>query len=104
MGRKGKKREPEAPYQIESRISRMMDVPMSLLPEVFQLEFSGNREAVLNGCSGIREYGEGVTTAGAGKVWVKFCGDIRIRSMTEDSIVIEGVIQSVSFLPAPDAR
>ncbi len=101
MGRKKKKTEPAAPYRIEDRISRMMDIPMSLLPEVFQLEFSGNREAILTGCSGIQEYGDGVITAGAGKLWVRFCGDIRIRSMTEDSIVIEGVIQSVSFLRAP---
>lgn len=100
MGRRKKNTEPPTPYQTESKIAKIFDIPMSTLPEVFQLEFSGNREAVLTGCTGIQEYGEGVITVGAGKLSVRFCGDIQVRSMTENSVVLEGVFQSVAFLSA----
>ena len=104
MNRSKKNTVPPAPYQHESKLAKMLDIPMSLLPDVFHLEFSGNREATLIGCTGIQEYGEGVITVGAGKISVRFCGKIHIRSMTEDSIVLEGVIQSVAFLPASEQK
>ncbi len=97
--RRGK--EPAAPYSAESKVAKLLDIPMSVLPEVFHLEFSGNREASLIGCTGIQEYEEGIITVGAGKLWVRFTGeDLQIRTMTEEAIVLEGVIQSVAFLPA----
>ncbi len=92
------------PYKNESKLAKMLDIPMSLLPDVFHLEFSGNREATLTGCTGIQEYEEGVITIGAGKISVRFCGNIQIRSMTEDAIVLEGVFHSVTFLPASEQK
>lgn len=104
MYRSKKNMEPPVPYKNESKLAKMLDIPMSLLPDVFHLEFSGNREATLTGCTGIQEYEEGVITIGAGKISVRFCGNVQIRSMTEDAIVLEGIIQSVSFLPASEQK
>lgn len=97
MGHRKKKAEAAASYQTEHRHSKMLDLP-PILQNTFYLEMTGNQEATLIGCTGIQEYGEGVITIGAGKKSVRFCGNIQIRSMSEDSIVLEGDLQSVTFL------
>lgn len=86
------------PYHIEKQMARMLDFPMSVMPDVFHLDMSGNREAVIVGCEGIREYMEGCISIGARELTVQFCGeDLRIRSMNEGTVMIEGIIRSVSF-------
>lgn len=89
------------PYQTETRIARMLDVPPSVLPGVFRLEMSGNREAVVVGCEGIREYVEGGIAISAGKMMIKFTGDrLQIRSMNDGTIVVEGGIYGIAFSQA----
>ena len=74
------------------------DIPMQVLPQVFHLDMSGNREAVIVGCESIREYALGCITIGAGKLAVQFCGDaLQIRNMNEGTIVIEGEIHTIHF-------
>ncbi len=86
------------PFHRESQLAKMLDIPMQVLPQVFHLDMSGNREAVIVGCESIREYALGCITIGAGKLAVQFCGDaLQIRNMNEGTIVIEGEIHTIHF-------
>lgn len=98
-----KKKTQGEPYYIESRMARILDLPLSVMPDVFHLDMSGNREAVLVGCEGIREYAEGCISIGVKELIVQFCGEnLQIRSMNEGTVVIEGIIHSVTFEKARD--
>ena len=71
-------------------------------PNVFggsaQIELIGNREATVEGCLGIIEYGENEIALNLGDVTATFTGDrLRMKCMTKTGAVIEGEISSVQF-------
>lgn len=85
--------EPRAP-----RIAKMLDIPSSALIGLPQMELSGNREAVVEGCQGILEYDENVVRLATGKMSIKFTGrNLQIRVLTHDSAIVEGFIVSIEF-------
>lgn len=93
-----RRKQPKEPYQTENKVARILDIPPSIFPDVFHLELSGNREAVMVGCDGILEYIEGSVAISTGKMGVRFSGDdLRIRNMNEGTIVIEGIIRTIAF-------
>jgi len=86
------------PFETENRIARMLDIPSSVLPGVFRLEVSGNREAVITECLGIREYIPGRITLAVEQMLLTFTGEaLQIRSMNSGTVVVEGKISSVAF-------
>lgn len=71
----------------------------SLLDQDIRLEFQGNREVILEGCTGILEYTDEMVRINSPKYVLRFRGrDLQVRAMTQDSIILCGYIQELSFM------
>ena len=93
-----RRKNPKEPFETETQIARLLDIPPYVLPGVFRLEMSGNREAVVTECERIREYAQGRIVLAAEKMLLSFTGeDLMIRSMNVGTVVVEGKIASVAF-------
>lgn len=63
------------------------------------LEFSSNKEVILDGCKGILEYQSEIIRINTNKMVVAFKGrGLNIKCLTASSVVISGYITSVEFL------
>lgn len=63
------------------------------------IELCGNRRAIIEGSGGVLEYGPEVVRIRLGKLSVRFTGrNLRIRSMSGSSMVLEGVLFGVEYL------
>lgn len=63
------------------------------------MEINGNREAVVEGCSGVLEYNSQVVRVVTRGKTVRFTGrGLTIRSLTADALVVAGFITSIEFL------
>ena len=81
------------------KLNRAFDIPQSSLLGNTQIELSGNREAIVDGCHGILEYDENTIKLAAGKMSVRFIGrGLQIKVLTPDSAVIEGFISNIEFI------
>lgn len=97
--RNRKAEEPAAPETPQPGIARLLDIPASAVIGNCQMEISGNREVVIDGCQGILEYDENVIKLATGKMSVKFIGrGLQIRVLTHSSAVVEGFITGIEFL------
>lgn len=75
------------------------DLPKTVIPGMANIELSGNREAIVDGCSGIVQYDDEVIKLATGKLVACFYGNrLTIRTLTADQAVIEGEIISIEFL------
>ncbi|WP_101697696.1 YabP/YqfC family sporulation protein [Clostridium minihomine] len=84
---------------MKKNILGAVSTPPSSLLSGFRLEIKGNREAVLEGCGGVLEYGEDTVRVRAGKMSVRFTGrDIKIKCLTADSLVVEGYLTGLEFI------
>lgn len=64
-----------------------------------QIELSGNREALVDGCRGVLQYETGVIRLSTGRRVVRFQGsDLMIRAMQQNQLLITGTIVSVDFI------
>ncbi len=92
-------RKPQKPDAPASRIANALDIPPSVIcTGLAQMELSGNREAVIDGCQGILEYDDTVVKLDTGKVMVRFIGrNMQIKSMTAESIVVTGFFNAIEF-------
>lgn len=87
------------PAPKDPKITRILDIPASALNSVPQIELSGNREAVIDGCQGILEYDENVIKLATGKMSIKFTGrELHIKVLTHDSAVVDGFITGIEFI------
>lgn len=87
------------PIQAAQKLTEILDIPQSALPASAQIEISGNREAIIEGCQGILEYDENVIKLTTGRMNVRFAGrGLQIKVLTHDSAVIEGIINIIEFL------
>ncbi len=79
----------------KNKVSRALDLPSGFGPKI---ELTGNREAVVDDCRGIIEYYENRIKINLGKGAVTFLGsNLHIGSMSENSAVITGSIQTIEF-------
>lgn len=63
------------------------------------IELCGNREAVVEGCCGILEYGGDTVRVRTRERTVRFSGrGLAIRCMTEDALVVTGCILKIEYL------
>ncbi len=59
---------------------------------------TGNRSAVIDGCDGVVDYDGEKIILRTGRLSVRFEGrDLRLKKLTENSAVIEGVIHRVEY-------
>ncbi|MBQ7541263.1 MAG: YabP/YqfC family sporulation protein [Clostridia bacterium] len=64
-----------------------------------QIELSGNREAVVDGCVGVLQYEDTAIRLSTGRRIVRFTGsDLMIRTMQQNQVLITGTILSVEFV------
>lgn len=62
------------------------------------IELTGNRNAVVDGCDGIVDYDGEKVILRTGRLTVRFSGrGLRLKRLTADSAVIEGIISSVEY-------
>ncbi len=63
------------------------------------IQLYSNRRAVIEGSSGVLEYGPEVVRIRLGKRCVRFTGrSLRIRCMTENSMIVEGFFTGLEYL------
>lgn len=81
------------------KAARALDLPVDLVAGMAHLEFSANREVVIEGCRGIVEYDENIVCLKMDKMTVRFLGrGLELRNFTDHSAIIDGFISSVEFL------
>lgn len=62
------------------------------------MEINSNREAIVEGCSGVLEYDSDIVRVRTGKLTVKFQGrGLAIKCLTADSLVVTGFITGIEF-------
>ncbi len=84
--------------RILDSISRSLDLPQDTVSGYAHIEISGNREAIIEGCQGVLEYGDSVIALNTGKLTVRVCGcELTIVSMQSGQAVIKGIITSVEY-------
>lgn len=83
---------------VGSKLSRALEFPESIAPGMPQIELVGNREAIIEGCTGVLEYDDGVVKLGAGRLTVRFTGrDLQIKCMNGEQTVVVGYILTIEF-------
>ncbi|MCC8023451.1 MAG: YabP/YqfC family sporulation protein [Clostridiales bacterium] len=96
MSRK-RKRDSTAP-PAASRIADALEFPKELIPGMANIELLGNRECVIDGCKGILEYDSDKIKLNLGGQTLSFSGqDLTIRSLNNESTVVEGLIMTMEF-------
>ncbi len=92
------KREKNCRTSVRGRMAESLQMPPDAFGGYARLELTGNREATVEGCRGIIEYGEGEIALNLGDVTATFIGEgLRMRCMTKTGAVIEGRILSIQF-------
>lgn len=90
--------EKEPKPRLTHRMAKLLEMPESALSGEPTVEFSGNGEAVVDGCKGVIEYGEGVIRLSTGRMILRFTGrNLQLRCMTAENAIITGYIQSLEF-------
>lgn len=93
-----KQKAPERKISVPGLIARSLELPVDVLEGLPKIELQGNKEAVIEHCQGVLEYNDQVVRIRAGRLILKFTGrDLSLRTMTGDSIVVEGYFTSVEF-------
>ena len=94
---KSKKRSSRAENLIES-ITRNLDLPQDAVSGYAHIEISGNREAIVEGCQGVLEYGDNLIALNTGRLTVRICGcGLTIVSMQNGQAIIKGTITGVDY-------
>lgn len=79
-------------------ITRSLDLPQDAVSGYAHIELSGNREAIIEGCQGVIEYGDNLISLNTGKLTVRVCGcGLTIVSMQNGQAVIKGTITGVDY-------
>ena len=70
-----------------------------ILKQSVHLEFNGNREVIIEDCCGILEYTENQVRINTSDYILRFQGkNLKLCTMTSDSIVLKGHIEHMDFL------
>lgn len=84
--------------KILDSISRSLDLPQDTVSGYAHIEIIGNREAIIEGCQGVLEYGDNVIALNTGRLTVRICGcELTIVSMQNGQAVIKGIITGVDY-------
>lgn len=70
-----------------------------LMKKESHLEFNGNREVIIEECSGILEYSEQQVRVNTSHYILRFQGrNLQICTMTQDCIILSGHIERLEFV------
>lgn len=79
-------------------IGEALELPPATLSRAAHIDMNGNREALIDGCRGVIEYGEEMIKVNTGSGPIKFCGrSLELKSLSGDQAVVCGYILSVEF-------
>lgn len=79
-------------------IARNLDLPQDVISGYAHVELSGNKEAIIEGCCGVLEYGENVIALNTGRLTVRVFGcGLTIVSMQNGQAIIKGTITGVDY-------
>ncbi len=80
------------------KIAGALQLPAAVVAGTSHMQLCGNREAVLEGCSGIVEYTQEIVRVKTGKFITKFSGrELEIKCLQSDSLVVQGFILAIEF-------
>ena len=83
---------------IMDSITRSLDLPQDAVSGYAHIEISGNREAIIEGCQGVLEYGDNLIALNTGKLTVRICGcGLTIISMQNGQAIIKGTITGLDY-------
>lgn len=85
-------------YTLTDKLNDTLNIPQSASPGTAQIELSGNREALIDGCQNILQYDDTMIRISTGRLIVCFTGsDLTLGAMQHNQIRITGTILSVEF-------
>ena len=83
---------------IMDSITRSLDLPQDAVSGYAHIEISGNREAIIEGCQGVLEYGDNLIALNTGKLTVRICGcGLTIISMQNGQAIIKVTITGLDY-------
>lgn len=85
-------------YALTEKLNDTLEIPQSAGPGSVQIELSGNREALVDGCQNILQYDDSTIRLSTGRLVICFSGsDLSVTAMQQNQIRITGTILSVDF-------
>lgn len=82
----------------EKPVGVIKEMAGDLLDMPFNMEISGNTEAVIEGCTGILQYDETAIKLGTSRFVVSFTGrNLLIQSMVSGGAIVKGFITGIEF-------
>lgn len=95
---RNRKRNSGRAESIMDSITRSLDLPQDAVSGYAHIEISGNREAIIEGCQGVLEYGDNLIALNTGKLTVRICGcGLTIISMQNGQAIIKGTITGLDY-------
>ena len=95
---KSKRKNANRGEKIIESITRSLDLPQDAVSGYAHIEISGNREAIIEGCQGVLEYGDNRIALNTGRLTVRICGcNLTIVSMQNGQAVIKGTITGIDY-------
>jgi sporulation protein YqfC len=87
-------------HKFRNKILDILQIPDNIFSDISPIDFSGNKEVVIEDCKGIIEYDNKIIMLHIGcNTIAKFSGvDLNIKSLTDKNLIIEGSIISLEFL------
>ncbi len=80
------------------RLDRALELPAGTLSGGAHIELNSNREAVVDGCKGIIDYGEESVRLNIGNGSVTFSGrGLMLKNLTDKEAILVGHIQRIDF-------
>ncbi len=84
--------------KIIDSISKNLDLPQDAIAGYAHVEINGNREAIIDGCCGVLEYGDNIIALNTGRLTVRICGcELSIISMQNGQAIIKGIITGIDY-------
>ena len=95
---RNRKKAAAEPADMRSKITQIFDIPQAAMAGISQMELSGNREAVVDGCIGVLAYDEDVVRLALRGMVATFHGrNLQIKVLTHDSAIVAGYITNIQF-------
>ncbi len=81
------------------KVSDSMDFPLETLYNLSQIQLTGNREAIVEGCKGILEYDDCMIRLKTKSMQISFWGSgLMLKCLNTDNVIIEGKLERLEFI------
>jgi sporulation protein YqfC len=83
----------------KTAFARFLELPESTIAGGLHIELQSNKEAIVEGCRGVLEYGEGIIRLAGNGIVIKFSGRaLEIGGLDRSAITVRGNILSIEFI------